>query len=139
MLTLSLWYYGLMQSVQVIPLTPKVKKDNGLFILDTDALPFPASFSKKESGAVYIPAGQTAGNHRHPRQEAFVCFQKDVELHWIDADGTKQMRQLADNGSPMFVVSSMVPHAVVNKSGIAACLLYFGDGPLLNAETMEVV
>lgn len=103
-------------------------------------VPLPSTFILQETTLVQIPKRAIAGNHRHPRQEAFVCFQNGVELHWLDSSGNKHVQAMQpENGQAfLFVVPSMVPHAVVNKSEAAATLMAYADGPLANTEQMHV-
>ena len=130
-----------MNDVQKIDLTPKYKKDNGVYILDAANVPLPDGFALKEQSLVYVPAGVVAGNHKHPRQEAFICFQKGAELHWIDASGKKHINAMnsEDGSAPLFVVPSQVPHAVVNTSENVVTIMAYGDGPLVDVELMDVV
>lgn len=139
-MTIAIWYYEFMQQITSIPLTPRYKKDNGVYVLDAQNMPLPDGFALKESSLVYLPAGEVAGNHRHPRQEAFICFQKNVELHWLDTDGKKHIQPMndADGNAPLFIVPSMVPHAVVNTSKNIATIMAYADGPLVDVESLPV-
>lgn len=128
-----------MNEITRVPLPPKYKRDNGVTVLDTQ-VSLPAGFNLKETSLVAIPAGAIAGNHRHPRQEAFICFQQGVELHWIDALGGKhsQAMQPASGEHILFVVPSMLPHAVVNMSSSTATVFAYADGPLVSTEQIPV-
>lgn len=130
-----------MQDIQIISLKPTYKNDNGVRVFDAQNLPFPATFTLAESSFVSIPPGQVGGNHRHPRQEAFLCFQPGVTFHWIDANGKKHTEQMCDDAGnvKLFVAPAMVPHAVVNNTDQPIQIMDYGDGPLVDAEPMEVV
>jgi uncharacterized RmlC-like cupin family protein len=80
-----------------------------------------------------LPAGTFGGNHSHPRQEAFFCYQPGVELHWLDSTGKKHISAFSEaNGLPvLLVVPPHVPHAVINTSGAPATLIEYADGPKL--------
>lgn len=129
-----------MNDITRIPLQAKYKRDNGVFVLDAD-VPLPDTFALKETSLVHVPAGAVAGNHRHPRQEAFICFQEGVELHWLDITGGKhkQTMHTANGEGSLFIIPSLVPHAVVNKSSGTATIVAYADGPLVNAEQMDIV
>ncbi|HVI68881.1 MAG TPA: hypothetical protein VM581_00305 [Magnetospirillaceae bacterium] len=129
-----------MNEITRIPLQAKYKRDNGVFVLDAN-MPLPDSFTLNERSLVHIPAGAIAGNHRHPRQEAFICFQEGVELHWIDSAGEKHSQAMhPTNGEGfLFVISPMVPHAIANKTAGAAMVMEYADGPALAVEQIPVV
>jgi uncharacterized RmlC-like cupin family protein len=127
-----------MSSIERYPVEPKYQKENGLYVIDSDDLPFPADFRIAERSIVRIPAGQVAGNHRHPRLEAYVTCD-DVTLVWVDENGERHMEAMGEaSGLALFVVRSMVPHAVVNHSQSGATIIGFADGPLVDVEPMQV-
>jgi quercetin dioxygenase-like cupin family protein len=127
---------------EAYPLEPKYKRDNGLYVLDTDtaSLPFPKDFEVRDTSVVYLPAGQIAGNHKHPRQEAYVCCDEGVELHWLDETGKVHIEQMVKPGEnpQLFIMPPHIPHAVVNASGHNITLVGFADSSLENVESVEV-
>lgn len=124
-----------MESVTTYPFAPKYKRENGLAVFDLDALPLPANFTVHETSAIRIPAGQIAGNHKHPRQEAYACLDQGAELHWIDHAGKKHMAPMTNH---LFFMPPNVPHAVVNTSDKEVTLIGFADGPLEDVEAVDV-
>jgi hypothetical protein len=122
------------------PFEPSYRKDGGVFVMDLMAAPLPAGFEARERKALFFPAGAVAGNHRHPRREAFACLEEGLELHWLDADGVVHVEPMAAKGEGpwLFEVPPMVPHAVVNRSDHGLTLLEWADGPNVNVEPMEV-
>ncbi|HEV7453839.1 MAG TPA: hypothetical protein VGO07_01120 [Candidatus Saccharimonadales bacterium] len=121
-----------MNMVKTYPLDSKYRKQNGLFVVDAVQLPIPDDFEVHEQSVVYIPPGQVAGNHTHPRQEAYICCDEGAELHWMDESGEEHIEVMGadrDGGPTLFVVESMVAHAVVNTSGHGISLFGYADGP----------
>lgn len=110
-------------------INPDYIKDNGLFVLDIDRDGLPLGFEPKARTIVTIPPQAQGGNHRHSRIEAFVGFGEGLELHWIDESGEHQSAPMNPNGELLlFVMPSMVPHAVVNTSTTTqAFLLEYAD------------
>jgi uncharacterized RmlC-like cupin family protein len=129
-----------MPSVERFTVEPKYRRANGLAVLGIDTLPPIPDFEARETTAVRLPAGQVAGNHRHPRQEAYICLDAGAELHWVDADGETHIEQMGLDGDQisLFVIRSLVPHAVVNSSDHPITLLGYADGPLADVTPLEV-
>jgi uncharacterized RmlC-like cupin family protein len=131
-----------MSMVKTYPLDPKYRKQNGLFVVDAGKLPIPDGFEVHDQSVVYIPPGQVAGNHTHPRQEAYICFDEGAELHWMAESGEEHIEVMGvdrEGGTALFVIEPMVAHAVVNTSGHGISLFGYADGPLENAEDIVVV
>jgi uncharacterized RmlC-like cupin family protein len=130
-----------MKIVKSYAFKPKYKRDNGLVVLDSDSLPLPDGFDRRETTMVLLPAGQVAGNHKHPRQEAYLCLNKQVELHWVDEAGMTYIEQMVEEGNDpkLFVIPAFVPHAVVNKGEKDVTLLGYADDSLTDVEPAEVV
>jgi hypothetical protein len=61
-------------------------------------------------------------------------------LHWVDETGRVHVEEMAIAGEEprLFVVPSLVPHAVVNVSLHDVTVLGYADGPLENVESVEV-
>lgn len=120
---------------------PKYRRDNGLLVLDLDSVPLPSGFVLRERSLVRLPAGQIAGNHKHLRQEAYLCLGLGVQLHWIDEAEEAHVEQMhRPEGDPqLFVIPPLVPHAIINTSGHDAALLGYADGPLEHAEPVIVL
>jgi uncharacterized RmlC-like cupin family protein len=129
-----------MKPIKKYIIEPKYRRDNGLYVIDTADLPFPQGFAVHDTSIVHLPSGQIAGNHKHPRQEAYYCCDKGVELHWLDDAGKTHIEVMsaADGAPTLFVMPPFVPHAVVNASTQDATLVGFADGPLDGVEMVEV-
>lgn len=127
--------------IKHIPVQPSYKRDNGLWNLETLSLPLAEHLDVKERNVVYVPAGQQAGNHKHPRTEAFIGIGEDLWLVWIDDEGaTHEEKMMVDGGQlNLFVVEPFTPHAVVNKAQAFAVIVEFTDGPNVDVERVEVV
>jgi uncharacterized RmlC-like cupin family protein len=135
-----------MTNIERIPLEPKYRRDNGLFVVSLDNLVLPPSYDKldfdaRERSLVSIPAGQAGGNHKHPRLEAFFTLDSTVELHWIDGSGAPQMEPMGpvDGQAYVFVIPPMVPHAVLNNGEAPITLIEFADGPQRDVEPIRIV
>lgn len=124
-------------------MNPTYKKENGLWLLNTDSPDLPMDFSIHERNIVYIPAGEFGGNHRHPRQEAFIGIGSNLELIWQDQDGQRHVETMSPEGKgdllALFVVRSMTPHAVVNRGQDAAVLIEFADSPQHDLEPVNLL
>lgn len=125
--------------VQIIPINVE-KTDKGLFSINLDTLSMPASFVKKHHYVIHLPPLEIGGNHRHPREEVFLCLSDNVEFHWIDKEGKKHTRQMKEKDKLyLFYVRPHVAHAVVNKSELPATLVEFADSPHYDVEPMDIV
>lgn len=126
---------------KIIHFSPTYTKENGLQMVDFKNLPLPTETSFTEQSLVTIPPGQTGGNHKHPRIEAFVAFGKGMEFHWIDEDGVVQKQSMvSDSELLLFVVPPLLPHAVVNTSPTEqGILLEFANESQHDVERVEVV
>lgn len=102
-------------NVEKIGFEPKYKRENGLFVIDPDAVNLP--FEVKEKSLVYIPPEAKGGNHKHPRIEAFVGIGEGLVVTWIDDEGRKHEEKMNENGNlAIFVMPANIPHVVVNTS-----------------------
>lgn len=93
------------------------ERSNGILKINLDNLPLPVEFSNHQQTLIYIPPMQYGGNHKHPRREIFISLSNNVEVHWIDKNGTKYINKMREgNQIYMFDVHPFVPHAIVNLS-----------------------
>lgn len=120
---------------------PSYKKDNGLWVLHIDPLLLPTEFHAVEQSLVSIPPQEAGGNHKHPRQEAFIATSKYLMLYWIDEKGEKHEEVMFDgNKLVLFIVSPYTPHAVLNTSINSSALLYeFANDKQHDVEIIKVV
>ncbi len=124
--------------ITVTPISPKYKKENGLYVLDIDNIQVP--FKTKERSIVYLPPSELGGNHRHPRQEAFVGIGEDLEFVWKDGKKTHTIKMNPDGQLQLIVVPANLEHAVFNRSqNQIAILLEFADGEQREAQVVKVV
>ena len=103
-----------MNTIQKYPIEPLYKKDNGLYILDIDSIRVP--FQIKERSVVYIPPDEFGGNHKHPRQEAFIGIGKGLELIWIQNNKKVREKMNPKGKTFLFIVSPYLGHVVINNS-----------------------
>ena len=96
----------------------------GILKVDLNALPLPAEFILRQQIMLYMPPMQIGGNHKHPQREIFLSLSDDVELHWIDKDGTTHTHKMKEgNQLFLFDVQPFVPHAIINLSKTAAAVI----------------
>lgn len=123
--------------ILIAPIAPKYKKENGLYVLDIDSIEVP--FIVKEKSLVYIPPGELGGNHRHPRQEAFVGIEEDLQFIWVEDGETRNLEMNRDHQLQLIMVPTNLEHAVFNRSkNQMAILLEFADGAQENVETVKI-
>lgn len=117
---------------------PTYKKENGLYVLDIYGIEPP--FLVKERSLVCIPAGQFGGNHKHPRQEAFIGIGEELELVW-QVGAEIYRKKMNPNGEPkLFVIPPFVPHAVINHSPEnSAVLIEYADDVQHDVENCHLV
>ncbi|MDO8241124.1 MAG: hypothetical protein Q7T51_04060 [Candidatus Moranbacteria bacterium] len=100
--------------IQEFVIEPRYKKENGLYILDINSIKIP--FEVKDISVVNIPPKQFGGNHKHPRQEAFVGIGEELELIWMDGNKRMTKKMNPEGKNILFVIPSDLGHAVVNNS-----------------------
>jgi uncharacterized RmlC-like cupin family protein len=115
----------------------------GMWVVDMKDLPLPDTFQTKlPPRVIYIEAGGWGGNHRHLRREAYVGLGAGLYVIWRDETGERhEAPMLPDDGSlRLFVVPSMMPHLVENRSsepGVLYELLDIDDGPATPLDEAE--
>ncbi len=107
-----------------IVITPTYKKDNGVWVLNTQTIVFPQRFQIVEQSIVYIPPHQYGGNHKHPRVECFIGIGNNLELWWQDEQGRTNKELMNDSNLCLFLMPSYVPHLVYNGSSEHSAILY---------------
>lgn len=71
-----------------------------------------------------MPSNQIAGNHKHEKQEALLGIGATVFL-WQDGNGQLHEEVMnPDDELYLFIISSGIPHAVINKSPNEPAILY---------------
>lgn len=101
-------------SIQKIKIKPKYKKENGLYVIDIDNIKIP--FKIRERSVVYIPPNQFGGNHKHPRQEAFIGIGEGLEIVWMQNNKKIKEKMNPKGEIFLFTIPSYLSHAVINKS-----------------------
>lgn len=126
--------------VDIIPVYEFDARIDGLLKVDLDKLPLPSDFINQHQILIYIPPMQFGGNHKHPRREIFFSLNDNIELHWIDKNGTTHVNKMREeNQIYIFDVHPFVPHAIVNLSQkLAAVLLEFTNDRQHNVEPYTV-
>jgi hypothetical protein len=89
-------------------------------VIDYGHLPLPKDFVVRDRSVVSLPAGQIAGNHRHPRQEAYLCCDLGAEMHWLDEDGKVRIDKMGTADGPLEQVEAMEVTVLVEKAAHAA-------------------
>jgi len=127
--------------VEKILIEATYKKDNGIWVLNTDLLALKNGFTITEQTIVYFPPGQVAGNHRHPRQEAMIGIGENLFLYWKDEKDITHKEHMNEKGEIyLFIVHSLVPHAVINQSTDQSAIIYeYADDKQHDVEAIDVV
>lgn len=126
--------------VDITPLTTIDKRSNGLRKFDLHDVPLPPEFTLQFHSLILIPPLGVAGNHRHPRRELFISLSDDLEMHWIDERGFKQINKMK-NGDHFYIfdVQSLVPHVIFNLSKTSdAIVLEFSNCQQFNVDPYMV-
>lgn len=126
--------------VDIIPITKLDKRSNGILKIQLNSLPLPSEYVNYHPVLIYIPPLQYGGNHKHSHREMFISLSQDVEVHWIDENGMKQVNTMRENDEIyLFVIHPLVPHAIVNVSKESpAVILEWTDSSRHNAESIMV-
>jgi hypothetical protein len=125
--------------VKIIPIEPKYKKENGVFVVDIDKIKIP--FEVKEKSLVYIPPKGIGGNHKHPRAEAFVGIGEELKIIWKNINGERFEKYMNKNGKLLlFVISTDTPHVIINESNSQfGILMEFADDVQHDVEKIEIL
>ena len=128
-----------MRGIEIIDIKPKYRKDNGLYVLDIDNFALPKDFIVKERITVTIPAGVIAGQHKHPRHEAFVALSSNLLLIWLDENSQKNEVKMKDGSDlKLIIMPPNFPHAVINKGSSDAVLLELANDIQHNVVKMDI-
>src|SRR4051794_23793012 len=100
-----------------INVEPTFKLENGVWVLDIDGIVLPDNIRVVEKMIVSIPPQKFAGNHKHPRSEAFIGLGEELEFAWLDAHAKIKKRSLMQ-GRKLFLTLTppYLPHVIVNRS-----------------------
>ena len=100
-----------------IAIEPSYKKDNGIWVLNLDAIPIPIHFRPRQKSIICLPPKTIAGNHKHQRTEIFVGIGEELELCWLDSDNNQKSEKMNPNGKLfVFKVPPYLSHAIRNNS-----------------------
>jgi len=115
------------------------KRESGFDVINMADVP--VEFEIEERSIVRIPPGQSGGNHKHPRVEAFVAVEgKGMKLVWLDEKNEKHTDLMMGEELKLFVIPSYLPHAVVNESdNEMGILIEFSDGLQRDVEKVDVL
>lgn len=127
-------------NVEKWTIDPTYAKDNGAWALNTQSLTVDLGFQPVEQALIWLPPGQVAGNHRHPRREALIGLGYAAFFLWQDTAGTVHREAMNPEGRiQVFTIPSNVPHAVVNESLHHPVVLYeYFDDIRLLTEPVEL-
>lgn len=105
-------------------ITPAYKKDAGFWVIRTQEQFSEIPFVVVEQSLITIPPQKIGGNHKHPRSEAFIGLGEALYLLWQDENGENHEEKMEDENINLFIIPSMLPHAVINKSDSGMAVLY---------------
>lgn len=126
--------------VQKKIIEPAYKKDEGFWVIRTQEHFSEIPFEVQEQSLITIPPGKIGGNHKHPRKEAFIGLGEKLYLVWQDNDGKIHEEKMEDENVNLFIIPSMLPHAVINKSTTAVATLYeYASEPQHDVKRVELV
>lgn len=131
-----------MRRIQIIPIEPTYKKDNGMFVFGLSQYDDLIDFPIKERSVISMPSQQFGGNHSHPRTEAFIALGAHAELHWIDDSGKKHIELMNPKSKlQVVIVYPGTPHAIRNnsRSETAIIIEYATESQSLEDVTREQV
>ena len=113
--------------------------ERGLWVLNENMLPLPWNEISDRQLVHFAPKAY-GGNHAHPRREWFVAI-GDLLLVWLDSDGNRHEEQMQrEDQLLLFEIPTNLPHAVLNRSDIAAGVLWeFADGKLMDEVDFLIV
>lgn len=125
-------------NVKIIPIEPKYKKENGVFVVDIDNVKIP--FEVREKSLVYIPPKEKGGNHKHPRTEAFLGIGEGLKIIWKDENGKMIEKNMNSEGELLlFVIPADTPHVIINNSkNQFGILIEFADDIQHDVERVEL-
>jgi len=107
---------------------PKYQEPNGQYLQDIDRTDLPLGFLPVERSLVTIPPLQVGGNHIHSRAEGFIAIGSGLTIYWRDESGEIHSELMnPDDQLKLFVVKSLVPHAIKNEANEQAILLEYAD------------
>jgi len=121
---------------------PTYTKENGVWVLDLKNVLLPRYFHIKEMNIIYVPPGQTLGNHRHPRTEIFVGIGDNLELSWITKDRKVKHEPMHPDKSKIMLwkVPPFLPHAIRNTSATQfALLVEYANSSQSGVEEIKVI
>lgn len=126
--------------IQKIDFQPNHKAP-GRWLLDISLAPLPKGFVVKKQAIVSIAKGQFAGNHKHAKNEVLMSLQEGLIFVWEDSKGVRHEEDMKPDaeGLRLFVISSFVPHVVLNKSGQMAFLYEWGDSEGITTEKVKLI
>jgi hypothetical protein len=127
--------------VEHIRVEPRYRREDGLVAIGIDEFPLPDEFEVRDSALIHIPPGVVGGNHRHPRVELFLTTNVALQLHWVDLenDVTHVEAMTTSDEIWLWVVPSLVPHAIVNTGDEPAMLYELANALQHDVEAYPVV
>lgn len=127
-------------TLQKIKIEP-THKAAGRWQLNMSTVPLPENFVVKKHCIVGIEKGLFAGNHKHVRSEVLLGLHPDLVFIWEDEHGKRHEEAMHPNGELLlFVVPSLLPHVVVNKSQQSPAVLYeWTDSEDVTVEKVNLV
>ncbi len=87
---------------------------------------------------VHFSPGCFGGNHKHPRVEVFGLLSGNLELHYLEADTHQICTMAAPTSQDMtlYVIPTLLPHAVMNRGNGNAYMLEFASEPQHDIESV---
>jgi len=126
--------------MQILKFKPTYKKKDGLVVIGGVSVPLPENFKSRIQSTIVFPVGAVGGNHKHPRIEAFYST-GDLTLIHLDGSGRKKQVSMAPEGDnyKLFIISSNLPHAVVNQTDNEIIMIEFANEEQRGVETTELI
>lgn len=126
--------------MEILKFEPTYKKEDGLVVIDDVSVPLPDNFKMRIQSTVVFPAGAMGGNHKHPRLEAFYSI-SDLTLIYLDENGEKKEMSMApeEGKYKLFVISSNLPHTVVNRTEKEAVMIEFANEEQYGVEVVKLI
>lgn len=120
-----------MRKVEIIPIEPAYKKDNGMLVFGVAQYDAVIDFPIKERSIIHMPPQQLGGNHSHHRTEAFIALGENTEFHWIDDNEEKHVEPMnPESRLQVVIVYPGTPHAIRNNSdSLAATIIEYATAP----------
>ncbi len=125
--------------IQTLQLPHSYVRNSGLWVRGLSPILIPEiSQPLTQISLVCLPPKQVGGNHKHPRIEVFGLMSGNLELHYLEADNHQicTMATPTSQDMTLYVIPTLLPHAVINRSDGNAYMLEFASEPQHDIESV---